>query len=117
MKLTRQHRRLVFEQLEAKSAPSSVLLVTLADATAPSDVEGAVEAVALQSFQATDYRYDSEQVLEFIAQNTADTPHSHRPGEPPTRAACEASDEMMRIVAAETSGLFALGFYDGGAEL
>lgn len=117
MKPTRRHRRLLFEQLEAKSAPSSVLLVMFADATASPDVEGTIDSVALQSIQATDYRYDSEQVLRFIAENTADNPHAHRPAELPTRAACETSDEMMRIVAVETNSLFVLGFYDGGAEL
>jgi hypothetical protein len=117
MKPTRRHRRLIFEQLEAKSAPSSVLLVMLSDATASSNVEGTIGSVALPSFQATDYRYDGEQVLRFVADNTADTPHAHRPAEVPTRAECETSDEMMRIVTAETNSLFVLGFYDDGAEL
>ncbi|MBI2481320.1 MAG: hypothetical protein HYV60_22570, partial [Planctomycetia bacterium] len=83
----------------------------------PGFAEVANTFVAAHSLRFSDCRYDTEQILRFISENTTGGEHSHRPAALPTAAACMASDEMMRHVAIESHSLFVVGFYEGETEL
>jgi hypothetical protein len=85
--------------------------------TDPAFVELATSFAATQPLSASNYRYETEQILQFITENTTDGEHAHRPAALPTAAACAASDEMMRHLAVASKSLFVLGFYDDGTEL
>jgi len=114
---TYQHRPLAFEQLESKTAPSSFLLVVSADNTHSGFAEAAPSSVASEPFRVSNYRYEAEQVLRFIAENTTSCEYSQRAAAMPTAVACEVSDEMMRQVAIDSDSLFVLGFYEVETEL
>lgn len=114
---TYQHRPLAFEQLESKAAPSSILLVVSAGNAQSGFADAAPAPVASEPLRASNYRYETEQVLRFIAENTTGCEYSHRPAALPTAADCEVSDEMMRQVATDSDSLFVLGFYEVESEL
>jgi hypothetical protein len=122
MQRNHRHRPLAFEQLESKAAPSSILLVLSADHT---DATNAVSQPAeltpayfvTDSLRVSNYRYETEQILRFISENTTGGEHASRPAALPTAAACAASDEMMRQIAVESTSLFVLGFCEVETEL
>lgn len=114
MKRNRRHRPLAFEQFEAKVAPSSILLVLPAGGSDAVFGEVANTLVAASSSQVSNFhRYDAEQILRFIDENTTGGEDTRRPAALPTAAECAASDEMMRQIATASKSLFVLGFYDG----
>ncbi|MCA9121344.1 MAG: hypothetical protein H6822_17890 [Planctomycetaceae bacterium] len=124
MSPTRRKLRLSFEQLEVKSAPSSVLLIMLADGVPGASIEPAAESAVTTgqcAVVSANYRmgpqYATEQLLRFIEDNTFDCQQIARSAMLPTALACEAADEMMRVVAEGDNSFFVLGFYDGGTEL
>ncbi|HUG71335.1 MAG TPA: hypothetical protein VMM76_26535 [Pirellulaceae bacterium] len=114
MKRNRRHRPLAFEQFEAKAAPSSILLVLPAGGTDAVFGEVATTFVAANSLQASNFhRYETEQILRFIDENTTGGEETRRTAALPTAVECAASDEMMRQIATASKSLFVLGFYDG----
>ncbi len=117
MKRTRCHRPLTFEQLETKAAPSSILLVISTGNTEPGRDQVATASASSRSLCVGYCQYETEQILQFIADNTTSGEHSHRPAARPTPAECEASDEMMRQVAIESNSFFVFGFCEVETEL
>lgn len=117
MKRPPRHRRLSFELLEPKVAPSSVLLVMPGDNASAADAASASVSITTDSIRADEYRYETEEILRFIDENTVASTQSHRAASQPTEAECAASDEMMRRVATDANSLFVHGFNAGGSEL
>ena len=117
MKKTRRPRPLKFEQLEDKSAPSSVLLVATSydSASYSSDEPGNPPELAVHKTQSI--QYETNQILRFIEDNSPSNMSSDRQIAWPTVAECAVADEMMEVVASEWSSLLVLSFYDGGSEL
>ncbi len=121
MKKARQSRKLVFEQLERKAAPSSVLLVTAAS-DANESIEFPTSGISTDSAVAAiecraELQYETNQILRFIGENSNYESSLNRQAELPTEEQCMAADEMMEIVAAERNSFLVLSFYDPGSEL
>lgn len=117
MKKARQTRKLRFETLEAKAAPSSVWLVTsVAESLLQAEISGndSVDTAALDD---SGYSHQTEQILRYIEEHSSCERQSIREVTRPSEEQCVAVDEMMQVVAAEWSSLFVLSFYDPGSEL
>lgn len=116
MKRQPRRRLLAYEQLESKTAPSSILLVAPGNSY---DGETVVVAstIATRSSDECWQRFETNQILRFVAENTTGGGHAHRTATLPTEAQCAAADEMMQLNPAEWNSLLVLGFYHDGTEL
>jgi len=117
MKRNYRHRLLAYEQLESKAAPSSFLIVVSGDSTDPETIAVATSSIATASSLVSDCRYETEQILRFVAENTTGGERAHRDATLPTAGQCAAADEMMKRAPAEWDSLLVLGFYNDGTEL
>jgi hypothetical protein len=117
MKRNYRHRPLTYEQLESKASPSSILMVVPGDGTDTELAAVATSSIATDSSRVSYDRYETDQILRFVAENTADREGEHRPATLPTAAQCIAADEMMTLIPAEWSSLLVLGCYEDGTEL
>ena len=117
MKRNYRHRPLGYEQLESKAAPSSFLLVVPGAVTDTGLAAVATSMVTAHSSLASHDRYETDQILRFVAENTTGGERAHRWAALPTAAHCAAADEMMSTIPAAWNSLLVLGFYDDGTEL
>ena len=114
MKRNDRHRPLAYEQLESKAAPSSLLLAVSGEGSHPTRAAVASSSIAPQT---TDDCYETDQILQFVAEHTTGSERAHRWAALPSAAECAAADEMMSLIPAECNSLLVLGFYDDGTEL
>ncbi len=97
-------RQLVFEQLEQKHSPTSLLLVI---APLPeADQEQLEQWLASQQTQpaaesAWQLQHDSVQLLQFVEEQTRASVSRDREHPPPTAAECEAADRWLRLERAD----------------
>ena len=117
MKRNHRHRPLAYEQLESKAAPSSILMVVSGDRPHTDRIVVARSSLATDSALVSACRYETEQILRFVAENTTGGRHVDRPSPLPTAAQCAAADAMMKLVPTEWNSFLVLGFYGDGTEL
>ena len=117
MKRNKRHRPLAYEQLELKAAPSSLLMAVSGDISDSSPAIVATSSIATHSSPASCDRYETDQILRFVAENTAGSERAHRTATLPTAAQCVVADEMMGLLPNQSDGLLVFGFYDDGTEL
>lgn len=117
MKRNYRHRLLGYEQLELKAGPSSVLVVVSGDSNAAETLTTFASPLEAGSSLAGDCRYETEQILRFVAENTNGGEQAHRSATLPTAGQCRAADEMMQRSPAEWDSLIVLGYYVDGTEL
>ncbi len=105
-----RRRYLAFEQLERKSAPSSLLL--LLDPAEHSPTTHHANAVAEHGSLS---RTSAEELLRFIVDHTGQQPVAALPSELPTVEACAVADDMLRLHDSELRSMVLLslcGFHD-----
>jgi len=117
MKHNYRYRPLGYEQLESRAAPSSILMVVPGDSTDTEHIVVAPGSIATHSLRVGGCRYETDQILRFINENTAGGERAHRVSSLPTAAQCAAADEMMQLVPGQWNSLLVLGFYNDGTEL
>jgi hypothetical protein len=117
MKHHYRHRALGYEQLERKAAPSSLLMVVPGDSSESEPVVVVSGPITTYSSLVGNCRYETDQILRFVAENATGGEGAHRPATLPTDAQCATADEMMKLIPVARTSLLVLGFYDYGSEL
>ncbi|MEO8494639.1 MAG: hypothetical protein ABI614_06190 [Planctomycetota bacterium] len=117
MKRKHRHRRLAYEQLESKSAPSSILMVVPGDSPDSGSVV-ATSSIATRVSLTHSCPGEADQILRFVAEHTTGGERAQRTATLPTSVQCAAADEMMmRLEPVEWNSLLVVSFYDDGTEL
>ena len=106
------HRQLAFERLEAKSAPSSMLLLLAVESaeTSLSDEvlkEHQLEATATVEVTGSkwEFEHSPQMLMEFIVTHTSPCPEEIMSWATPSQADCDDADEMMKLEDSELRAL------------
>lgn len=118
MKRKYRNRLLSYEQLDSKVMPSSLLLVMAGDGTSTeSPLSTTSPSDQGDSTRADSGHYDTDQLLQFVADNTLGVEQVNRVALPASEAQCVAADEMMSKMGTDATGFFVLRFNSQGTEL
>ena len=112
MTRSKTHRQLAFERLEAKSAPSSLLLLLAVESTDTSLSDEVLNGHQLEARAAIavtsskwEFEHSPQMLMEFIVTHTSPCPNEITSWTIPSPADCDGADEMMKLEDSELRAL------------